>query len=319
MKNLKDINWNHLYAFYEVAKVQSLKVGAKNLNIASSTLSEQIKKIEIKFETTFFVRSSKGLTLTADGAKLFERTKIIFEEGYKLLEHFGDDIVGGYRVTIGIEETISTDLSTEFASQYWDSYAQYGSVNTVREASHEALLDNIIKNNIDWGISVRPPGRKSLKYAEIGSFEIVFCCSQELYEKFIDKKDILINIPFVESSWDINLNKIVYKHLRKKGIVPKEKVSSDHISFAKKLCDRGRCVMYMPYNPLESYEGLKTFQVDEPIRVSLYAIWKKNNQSLISIKLLERLIQSKISSVPLRYEDVDLQIEASDIPEDKLR
>jgi DNA-binding transcriptional LysR family regulator len=308
-----------LYAFYEVAKVQSLKLGAKSLKVSSSTLSEQIKKLEQKFETVFFIRSSKGLTLTTEGSRLFERAKIIFEEGNKLLEHFGDDIVGGYRVTIGIEETISNDLSTEFASQYWDSYAQYGSVNTVRQTSHESLLDNIIKNNIDWGITVRPPTRKSLGYAEIGSFKLVFCCSEELYDKFIDKKDILINIPFVESTWDISLNKLVYKHLRKNGIVPKEKVSSDHIGFARKLCDRGRCVMYMPFNPLESYDGLKTFSIGDEIKVSLYAVWKKNNKSLISIKLLEQLIESKISSLPHRYEDVDLQIEASEVPDDKLK
>ena len=77
--------------------------------------------------------------------------------------------------------------------------------------------------------------------------------------------------------------------------------------------------MYIPLNPLESYDGLKTFKLDEPIKISLYAIWKKSEESLISIKLLEKLIESKISNVPFRYEDVDLQIEVSDVSEDKLR
>ncbi len=319
MKSLKEINWNQLYAFYEVAKVQSLKDGAKVLNIAPSTLSEQLKKLETKFDTKFFNRSSKGLALTTEGAKLFERSKAIFEEGNKLLDHYSDDIVGGYAVSIGIEETILTSLSTEFASQYWDLYTKYGSVNTVKQVSHEAMVDNLLQNNIDWGISVRKPKRKSINYAEIGSFEVVFCCSEELYEKFKEKKDILINIPFVESSWDRNLNKLIYKYLRSQQVIPKEKICSDHIGFVKNLCRRGRCVMYIPLNPLESYDGLKTFKLDEPIKISLYAIWKKSEESLISIKLLEKLIESKISNVPFRYEDVDLQIEVSDVSEDKLR
>lgn len=319
MKSLKDINWNQLYAFYEVAKVQSLKEGAKNLKISPSTLSEQLKRLEDKFDTKFFTRSSKGLTLTSEGAKLFERSKSIFEEGNKLLEHYSEDTVGGYAVSIGIEETISTELSTEFASQYWDLYTQYGLVNTVKQVSHESLVDNLLQNNIDWGISVRKPKRKTVDYAEIGSFEIVFCCSSELYEKFKNKKDILIDIPFVESSWDKTLNKKIYKYLRSQSVIPKEKICSDHISFVKNLCRRGRCVMYLPFNPLESYEGLKTFKLDEPIKISLYAIWKKSEDSLISIKLLKKLIESKISNVPLRYEDVDLQIEVSEVEEDKLR
>jgi DNA-binding transcriptional LysR family regulator len=318
MKKLKDINWNHLYAFHEVAKVQSLKKGAKGIGLASSTLSEQLKKFEESLEVKLFIRSSKGLSLTQEGAKLFERSKVIFEEGNRLLEQFSDEIVGGYPVTIGIEETVSSDLSTEFSSQYWDLYTKYGTVNTVRQVGHEALVDDLIRGNIDWGISTRPPKRKTIEHAEIGSFDIVFCCADELYEKFKDKKDILINIPFSESSWDKSLNKSIYKHLRKFGIVPKEKISSDHRGFVEKLCQRGRCVMFMPYNPLADYEGLKTFVLEEPIRISLYAIWKKGDESMVSISTLKNLIESKITNLPVRYEDVDYQIEVSDVSKEKL-
>jgi DNA-binding transcriptional LysR family regulator len=318
MKRLKDINWNHLYAFHEVAKVQSLKKGAKGIGLASSTLSEQLKKFEENLEVKLFIRSSKGLSLTQEGAKLFERSKIIFEEGNRLLEQFSDEIVGGYPVTIGIEETVTSDLSTEFSSQYWDLYTKYGTVNTVRQVGHEALVDSLVRGNIDWGISTRAPKRKSIEHAEIGSFDIVFCCSNELYDKFKDKKDILINIPFSESSWDKSLNKSIYKHLRKFGIVPKEKISSDHRGFVEKLCARGRCVMFMPYNPLADYDGFKTFVLDEPIRISLYAIWKKGDESMISISTLKKLIESKITNLPVRYEDVDYQIEVSDVSKDKL-
>ncbi|POB13388.1 LysR family transcriptional regulator [Halobacteriovorax sp. DA5] len=318
LEKLKDINWNHLYCFYEVAKVQSLKKGAEIIGTSSPTLSEQLKRLENKFNMKLFNRSSKGLSLTPEGLQLFERTKGIFEEGSKLLEHFSEDVVGGYPVSIGIEETISYDLATEFASQYWDLYTKYGTVNTIRQADHEVLVDNILRGNIDWGISLRKPKRKSLNVAEIGSFEIVFCCSTELYDKFKDEKDLLVNIPFAESNWDKNLNRVIYQHLRKNGVVPKEKVYSDHIDFVHKLCLRGRCVMFLPKNPLEEYLGLKTFNLGEPLKMSLYAIWKKSDEGLISIRKLQELFQSKLSNVPDRYEDVDLQIEVSDVSDDLL-
>ncbi len=319
LEKLKDINWNHLYCFYEVAKVQSLKKGAQIIGTSSPTLSEQLKRLENKFNMKLFNRSSKGLTLTQEGMQLFERTKGIFEEGSKLLEHFSEDVVGGYPVSIGIEETISHDLATEFASQYWDLYTQYGTVNTLRQVGHDILVDNLLQGYIDWGISLRKPKRKSLEVAEIGSFELVFCCSNDLYGKFRDHKDLLVNIPFAESNWDKTLNKVIYQHLRKNGIVPKEKVYSDHLDFVHKLCARGRCVMFLPKNPLEDYEGIKTFRVGEPIRMSLYAIWKKSDEGLISIRKLEELIQAKLSNVPERYEDVDLQIEVSDVSDELLK
>ena len=319
MQKLKDINWNHLYCFYEVAKAQSLKKGAQAVGIASSTLSEQLKRLEEKFEKKLFIRSSKGLTLTTEGAQLFERSKVIFEEGSRLLEHFSENTVGGYPVTIGIEETITYDLATEFASQYWDLYTEYGTVNTVRQTEHESLIDNLLRGNIDWGISLKPPKRKTLAYAEIGSFEVVFCCSKELYDKFIDAKHILVNIPFAESSWDKNLNRAIYQYLRRNGIVPKEKICSDHIGFVKKLCERGRCVTFIANNPLDNYPGLKTFQLDGPLKISLYAIWKKSDEGLVSVRKLRELIESKLSHLPSRYTDVDLQIEVSDVSDDLLK
>lgn len=319
MNKLKDINWNHLYYFYEVAKAQSLKKGAQAAGAASSTVSEQIKKLETNFDKKLFKRSSKGLTLTQEGQNLFERSKTIFEEGNKLLEQFSDDSVGGYPVQIGIDETISYDVANEFASQYWDYYTMYGTVNTLRQADHDVLIDNLLQDNIDWGISIQKPKRRSLDYAEIGSFEVVFCCSKELYEKFIDPTDLLNNIPFAESNCDKVLNKSVYKYLRRNGVAPKEKILSDHPGFLQKLCDRGRCVSYIAKNPLADYPDLKTFSLDTPLTITLYAIWKKSDEGLISIMKLKDLIRSKLSSLPHRYDDVDLQIEVSDISDEMLK
>ncbi len=319
MQKLKDINWNHLYCFYEVARAQSLKKAAETIGAASSTLSEQIKKLEKKLDKKLFNRSSKGLTLTSDGQNLFDRSKVIFEEGSKLLEQFSDQSLGGYAVNIGINEAISYDLANEFCSQYWDYYTIYGTVNTLRQADHNVLIQNLDQGNIDWGISTEKPRRQSLNYAEIGSFEVVFCCSKELFKKFINPVDLLNNIPFGESNWDKTLNKSVYKYLRRNGVVPKEKIVSDHQGYLRKLCDRGRCVICIAKNPLQEYPNLETFTLDSPLTITLYAIWKKSDEGLISITKLKDLISSQLVHLPHRYTDVDLQIEVSEVSEEMLR
>lgn len=318
MNNLNDINWNHLFCFYEVAKAQSLKKGAAYLQTAPSTLSEKLKKLEQTLNKKLFIRSSNGLKLTMDGEFLFDQISTIFENGRKVIESLSGDIVGGYPVQVGIEETFSTEIAAEFASQYWDLFAPFGTVNTLRQADHEVLIENLVQDKIDFGISLRVPKRKNIEYAEVDSFEIVFCCSNELYEKFKNKNDILINIPFAEAPWDKSLNDSIYEHLRKNNVRPKEKITSDHPEFLKKLCHRGRCVMFLPKNPLEDYEGLKTFQFGQPLRIALYALWKKDREGLVSIKKLKELINSKLSQVPERYADVDYQIEVSDISDDLL-
>lgn len=319
MKTLKDINWNHLYCFYEVARAQSLKTAATVIGVASSTISEQLKKLEQGLGMKLFVRSSKGLFLTKDGERLFGHAREMFEAGSKLLDNISHSDVGGYPVTVGIEETISYDVATEFVSQYWDLFTPFGTVNTSRQMEHSLLVENIINGHIDWGISLREPGRKNIDFEKIGSFELTFMCAQELYAKFIDEKDILRNIPLAQSTWDANLNKAIENYLKRQEVHPKEYISSDHFDYVKKLCRRGRCVMYLAENPLQDYEGLKKFQVGEPMRINLFAMWKKNNENMLSIKKLKELIRSKLTHVPERYQDLDLQIEVSEVSDELLK
>jgi LysR family transcriptional activator of nhaA len=76
--------------------------------------------------------------------------------------------------------------------------------------------------------------------------------------------------------------------------------------------------MFIPNNPLKKYPGLKIFSLEAPFKISLYAIWKRRDENLISIRKLKDLIDSKLSQVPDRYKDIDLQIEASDVSNELL-
>lgn len=319
MKRLKDINWNHLYCFYEVARAQSLKNASLAIGLASSTVSEQLKRLEADLELTLFRRSSKGLFLTNEGDKLFAHAKEMFEAGSKLLDNISHSDVGGYPVTVGIEETVSADITAEFVSQYWDLFTPFGTVNTSRQVEHSVLIENLLNGRLDWGITMREPKRKNLGFEKIGGFELTFMCATELYDRFISSADILKNIPLAQSTWDEHLNQEILHYLRTLGIQPRELLSSDHVDYVKKLCQRGRCVMYIAENPMQKYAGLRKFQVGDPLKIQLYAVWNKACDNMISIKKLKELIGSKFTQVPERYEDLDLQIEVSEVSEELLK
>ena len=319
MKSLKDINWNHLYCFYEVAKVESLRLGAKTLKCSPSTASEQIKALEVKFKKVLFLRSPSGLVLTNEGSKLLEYAKNIFEEGSKVLGHFSEDQVGGYSVSVGVVDSIADGIASEFISQYWDLFANYGTVNTIKQSEYGVLEENLALGNIDWGISLRSPKRKSLISQKIGSFDLIFCCSPNLFEKFKNPHDILRNIPLVENNWDSGLNKKISQLLRRADILPREKVFSDHPEYIKNLCLRGRCIMLVPRNPLNNYEGLKVFSLDEKLQINIHALWRKSEEKLVSHRVLLDLLESQLENLPKDYENVELQLEASEVDENLLK
>src|SRR5690554_2871936 len=121
--NLKDINWNQIYYFYEIARKQSLKKSAKVLGVSSATLSEHIKKLEKTLGFDLFHRNHKGLVLTKDGDNLFQYAKDMFETGLRMVDSISTSAMGGYPVKVGVLDTVSDMKSLQFVSQYYDTYA----------------------------------------------------------------------------------------------------------------------------------------------------------------------------------------------------
>ena len=67
---LDAIDVRHFYYFSVVAEENSLRRAAERLFMAQPPLSRQIKQLEERLGVTLFVRHSKGLTLTDEGARV---------------------------------------------------------------------------------------------------------------------------------------------------------------------------------------------------------------------------------------------------------
>jgi DNA-binding transcriptional LysR family regulator len=72
-------NFNHLYYFYRVAAHKSVSKASKELLIAQSALSTQLKQLEESFNTTLFNRTKGGMTLTETGEIVFRYAMSMFE------------------------------------------------------------------------------------------------------------------------------------------------------------------------------------------------------------------------------------------------
>lgn len=61
--------------FREVAYSGSISAASKQLYISQSAVSQSIKQLEDQLETRLFIRNSRGVELTADGALLYDYVK----------------------------------------------------------------------------------------------------------------------------------------------------------------------------------------------------------------------------------------------------
>ena len=100
-------NLSLYYVFHTVAKKGSISHAAKELYISQPAISKSIQKLEDNLNTTLFKRSSRGVTLTADGEILFQHTRDAFEtleEGEEILARH--HALGVEQLRIGVSTTL---------------------------------------------------------------------------------------------------------------------------------------------------------------------------------------------------------------------
>jgi len=66
------LDWDDLRVFLACARTGSFKEGAGRLRLDPTTVARRVQRLEDEMRTTLFVRSPRGLQLTAAGAELLE-------------------------------------------------------------------------------------------------------------------------------------------------------------------------------------------------------------------------------------------------------
>lgn len=293
MKKLKDINWNQVYYFYEVARKLSMKEAAEILGVSAPTVSEQIKKLESLLGVELFKRYTRKIVLTPDGKVLFNFAEDMFNSGTRFLDAVSPISIGGYPARVGIQETMSTKLPMDLLLKYSRLYTPFGSLNTYREYNSENLEYKIINNDLDWAISLEEPKFREIESQKIGEAKIVFCASKKVFASTSKKNALFTILPLARSSWDDILNKKVKDHLIKNNIKVEEFFESDHREFCINMTEMGVCLSTFSIDEVKDAswgKNVKTFTMGDPIRLSYYAIWPKSKRRMIAIKKLREII-----------------------------
>ncbi len=294
MKKLKDINWNQVYYFYEVARKMSMKEAAEVTGVSIPTVSEQIKRLETLLETPLFHRRPRRIELTTEGETLYHYAKQMFESGLRFLDVVSPTEIGGYPVRIGVQETFSASPGFDFLLKYFDAYSPFGTVHTIRETLSDTVLEKIQGGDLDWGMTLSPPTSPRLEFGKIGSAEVVFCTSAEVLEQYKNRIEIFEHLPLARCRWDEQLNKLISDHLQAADIFVEETIESDHFEFCMRLAEEGKCVTAVAKSFAGSnlqHDHLRTFSVSGPIVLSYYATWRQANSRMLAIRKLSELLE----------------------------
>lgn len=73
------INYDYYHMFYYVAKYGSVTQAARVLFCNQPNLTRAIKTLEGELGCSLFIRNNRGVKLTPEGSRLYERVRVAFE------------------------------------------------------------------------------------------------------------------------------------------------------------------------------------------------------------------------------------------------
>ncbi len=162
--------------FYQSAIDSSIRKASQTLNINSSAIVRQIQKLEDRLQTKLFIRNARGLELTSEGKLLFDHLSIQNE----INQNFLTDLKRNKTSTTG-EINISTGetFAVQFLSPIISKFRKiYPDVKIkISSRQPETIIDNLITNKTDFGISFAKDLPKTLKSIYLYNFPMGILCS----------------------------------------------------------------------------------------------------------------------------------------------
>lgn len=138
---------NLYHIFYTVARTGNISLAAKELYISQPAVSKSISRLEDLLNTTLFHRSSRGVSLTAEGALLAEQLQKAFDSisyGEEQLRKINELGIG--QITIGVSTTLCKYVLLPYLQRFTQdnphirvSIACQPTMDTVRNLQNGAI------------------------------------------------------------------------------------------------------------------------------------------------------------------------------------
>lgn len=116
-------NLNYYRVFYTAAKYKNISKAADALFISQPAISKTLSKLEENLACTLFHRTSRGITLTAEGQLLFERIQDAFQiidSGEEELRRMNELELG--QIRIGVSTTLCKYILLPYLQNFIQKY-----------------------------------------------------------------------------------------------------------------------------------------------------------------------------------------------------
>ncbi len=143
-----------LQTFLTVAEAGQVSEAARRLHLSQPTVTGHIRRLEASLETTLFIRSASGVSLTERGAQLRQRVQDVFAE----LEEMLREVDQTREVNGTLTLAASTTVARYFVPRIFIRFHHYHPAATLHliVGNTEEVLDHLRQQRVGLGSSRGP-------------------------------------------------------------------------------------------------------------------------------------------------------------------
>ncbi len=170
-------NLNYYKAFYMVAKYKNISKAADALFISQPAISKSLSRLEENLGCTLFSRTSRGVSLTADGEILYERIREAFaaiEAGEEELRHRTELGIGQLR--IGVSTTLCKYILLPYLQNFIRQHPHIRITIECQSTLHTVEL--LESGQIDIGLIGVPKHHGTLTFLPLKKIQDTFVATQ---------------------------------------------------------------------------------------------------------------------------------------------
>lgn len=151
---MNQLNFHHLRYFHAIVHAGSLTAAARQLNVAQSSISLQLKELEKALNTALFERTQKSLHLTEEGRLVLDYANTIFKAGEEMLATLRNrQPLFREKIHVGSVSTLSRNFQIHFLRDLIED----PQVEVILHSSGlQDLLHRLVTHQIDIVLTNQP-------------------------------------------------------------------------------------------------------------------------------------------------------------------
>lgn len=290
------INYDYYHMFYYVAKYGSVTQAARVLFCNQPNLTRAIKTLEGELGCSLFIRNNRGVKLTPEGSRLYERVRVAFES----IEAGETEIIESRNLKTGSVYVATSEVALHCVllpalKEYRTLYPGIR-VKISNHSTPQAI--DAIKNGIADIAVVTTPTVPSATLEEIAvsKFREVAVCSMEFSEVYGKKISFteLLGYPVISLGKQTKSFELYSEFFANVGLRFRPDIEAATADQIMPMVRAGLGIGFVPEEFVKNASDVTVIKTEKPLPEREIRIVKRRDQSLsIAAKELERLIISR--------------------------